>query len=323
VIKPLVEDKQCKEGLRVAGYFEMGRVNEKIGRHDEAFYCWSKTKEIKKLSWDPDAYSKRVDALMNCWAEDCGVPESGIDGSRLIFILGMMRSGTSLTEQMTVQIDGITPGGEMNAVSRRVAETERQRSPMFRPFPLTRTKYTASLMNKITKDAWEMYNVVSQHTRVTDKQPFNCYFIPLIVRMFPGCKIIHCMRDPQDCTLSNYMQNFARPHPQTNDLYWLGRYYKDYERMMDAWRSQSIVNMLDLKYEELVNDPETQSKRLTDFLGVEWTEDILKFHESKRTISTASRDQVRQPLYKTSVKKHELYAKHLGELKRGLGIEQG
>ena len=320
-IKPLAEDEAGEPGLRINAFFQMGRVYEKLKRYDDAFACWAKTKTFKHLNWDPDAHSRRIDRLIECWSEDCAVPiAKNSDGSRLVYILGMMRSGTSLTEQMVAQIDGVTPGGEMNAVSRRVAEVEQERSPMFRPLPLTRSRYTAPVMERITRDAWSMYNDIARQGRITDKQPFNCFFVPLIARMFPGCKIIHCVRDAQDCCLSNYMQSFARPHPQTNELYWLGRYHRDYERMMDAWRSLSLPNIMDLHYEDTVADPEGQSRRVAEFLGVDWTEGMLNYHQSDRSVRTASREQVRKPIYNNSAKKHEIYTEHLGELRRGLGI---
>lgn len=321
-LKPLAEDEAGEPGLRVNAFFQMGRVYEKLKRYDEAFACWAKTKTLKLLDWDPDAHSRRIDKLIECWSEDCNIPNADSDGSRLVYILGMMRSGTSLTEQMVAQIEGVTPGGEMNAVSRRVAEVEQERNSMFRPLPLTRSRYSKAMMDRITRDAWKMYNEVARAGRITDKQPFNCFFVPLIARMFPGCRIIHCVRDPQDCCLSNYMQSFARPHPQTNDLYWLGRYHRDYERMMDAWRSLSLPNMMDLQYEDTVADPEGQSRRVAEFLGVQWTEDMLNYHQSDRSVRTASREQVRKPIYKSSVRKYELYAKHLGDLRRGLGIDE-
>jgi hypothetical protein len=139
--------------------------------------------------------------------------------------------------------------------------------------------------------------------------------------MFPGAKIISCLRDPLDCCLSNFTQAFARLHPQTHELYYLGRYYADYERTMKAWREIPEVDMIDLQYEELVSDPETQSKRVMEFLGREWTDDILEFHKSKRTVNTASRDQVRKPMYTSSVKKYLPYEHLLDDLKRG--IEEG
>ncbi len=320
-IAPLVEDERVDPLMRRSACFQMGRINEKLDRYDAAFECWNRAKLFSRPLWDPDKHSERIDKLIELWSEDCPVPSASRDGSRLIFILGMMRSGTSLTEQMIAQIDGVVPGGEMNAVSRRVSETETRKDPMFRPLPLSIPKYTQSTMDSIAAKAWEMYNEVSQAGRITDKQPFNCYFVPLIARMFPGCKIIHCVRDAQDCCLSNYIQAYSRPHPQTNELYWLGRYHRDYQRMMDAWRGLSLPSMLDLHYEKLVADPEGESRRVTDFLGVEWNEDILSFHKSSRSVPTASREQVRKPIYKSSVKKHERYTKHLADLRHGLGIE--
>jgi len=236
----------------------------------------------------------------------------------------MMRSGTSLTEQMLAQIEHITPGGEMNAISRQVSSVESGKDvtiPHSRPYPYTRTLYTKPTLEKMSKAAMPMFNKIAQKGRVTDKQPFNYAYVPLIAHMFPGAKFIHCRRDPMDCCLSNFTQAFSRPHVQTHDLYWIGRYFTDYDRLMAAWHTLPEVDMIDLHYEEMVADPETQSKRITTFLGLDWTPDILDFHKSSRTVTTASRDQVRKPVYTSSVKKYKRYEHHLDELKRGLGIE--
>lgn len=313
-----VENESCEPSLRTAGYWQIGRLSEILKEYDRAFENWTKSKELGKKDWNPDQHSKRIDELIACWTNDANIPFAKMDGSRLIFIVGMMRSGTSLTEQMLAQVDDITPGGEMNAISRQISPIERSTMRHGRPYPSTRAMYTSPVIEKMSKAAYQMYNQIAQVGYVTDKQPYNHAYVPLIAHMFPGCKFIHCVRDPMDCCLSNYTQAFSRPHMQTHDQYWLGRYYRDYERMMSAWHTIPEVHMIDLHYEELVADPETQSKRVMEFLGIEWTPQILNFHESDRTVSTASRDQVRKPMYTSSVKKYVKYESHLGELKRGL-----
>jgi len=320
-VQEFIDDESCNDELRTAGYWQMGRIHEAIKSHDNAFGCYKQCKELKKAKWDPDDHSSRVDRLIDCWTGNPGIPSSTFDGSRLIFIVGMMRSGTSLTEQMIAQIPGVTPGGEMNAITRQLGPLDRPKGPHDPPFAYTENLYTKSTIQHISKEAKVWYDGVSKQGYITDKQPYNYAHVPLITHMFPGCKIIHCVREPMDCLLSNYFQAFARPHMQTHDLYWLGRYYRDYERIMKAWHTVEEVDMIDLHYEDLVSDPEAQSKRVIDFLGLEWTEDILNFHNSSRTVSTASRDQVRKPMYTSSVQKYKKYEHHLSELKRGLGIE--
>ncbi len=321
-VQEFIDHEACNDELRTAGYWQMGRIQEKTKAYDNAFACYKKCKELNKPDWDPDDHSSRIDRLIECWTTKPDIPYSSFDGSRLIFIVGMMRSGTSLTEQMIAQVPGVTPGGEMNAIARQLGPLEKPKGPNDSPFACTKNLYTKPMIQRITKEAKVWYDGIAKQGYITDKQPYNYAHVPLIAHMFPGCKIIHCVREPMDCLLSNYFQAFARPHPQTNDLYALGRFYRDYERTMKAWRTVEEVDMIDLHYEDLVSNPEAQSKRIIDFLGLEWTEDILNFHQSTRTVSTASRDQVRQPMYTSSIKKYKNYEHHLDELKRGLGIEE-
>ncbi len=317
-----VVDKTATEELRIAAYWQIGRLCEHLEKYDNAFEAYKSFKTVKKAVWNPDVYTKRVDKLIDCWTNNSDIPYSTIDGSRLIFIVGMMRSGTSLTEQMICQNETITPGGESNAINRQTMPLDRLRVQFQPPFANNRELLTEPTIQKMAKDAMLMYSQrVAQTGLLTDKLPHNYANVPLIAHMFPGCKIVHCMRDPLDCLLSNYTQAFARPHMQTHDLYWLGRYYRDYERMMEAWRTLDEVDMVDLQYEKLVADPETESKRIFAFLGLDWSEDILGFHNSKRIVNTASRDQVRKPMYTSSVQKYKKYEHHLDELKRGLGMQ--
>ncbi|MDF1809644.1 MAG: sulfotransferase [Phycisphaerales bacterium] len=319
-IQSAMIEKDDDIGVRVAGYWQMGRLFDHLKEYDKAFESYKQCKEIKKDKWDPDEHSQRVDQLINCWSTDANIPFSDIDGSRLIFIVGMMRSGTSLTEQMISQVPSVTPGGEMNAISRQVSRVDQTTMAHARPYPLTQRVYTQSTINTMAKNAMVMFNEIAKEGYLTDKQPYNYPYVPLISHMFPGCKIIHCVRNPLDCLLSNYTQAFSRPHMQTHDMYWLGRFFRDYERLMKHWHTLPEVDMIDLQYEELVQNPEFESKRVMEFLEIPWNEDILNFHKSKRTVSTASRDQVRQPVYTSSVQKYKRYEKHLDELKRGLGM---
>lgn len=320
-LKKYVYSDTCSVSFRVAGLWQIGRLSDHIKEYDNAFEAYKLCKELEKKTWDVELHTKRIDQLIKCWTGNANIPFSSIDGSNMIFIVGMMRSGTSLTEQMLAQIENLTPGGEMNAISRQIIPIDPSSMHNSRPYALSRRIYTQSTINKMAKAAHAMYAQVASTGLLTDKQPFNYAHVPLIAHMFPGCKIIHCKRNPLDCCLSNYTQAFARPHMQTHDLYWLGRYYRDYDRLMDTWHTIEEVDMIDLHYEELVSEPESQARRVLEFLNIDWTPDILNFHNSSRTVNTASRDQVRKPVYTSSVKKYERYEKHLDELKRGLGIE--
>lgn len=323
-LEPIVADSGHPVRVREKGAWHLGRLHEKLGEHARAFAAHTTSKSVARLAWDPDLHSGMVDRLIECWGPGCDVPgvaDDGKRGGRLVFILGMMRSGTSLTEQMLAQLPGVTPGGELNAISRQVAEVDPAPGPGMRPLPVSRERYTDDTIETMARDAWAIYRRVARSGLVTDKQTYNFYYAPLLMRLFPGCKIVHCVRDPQDTCLSCYFQSFARPHPQTHDLEWLGRFHRDYQRVMDAWRALPEIDMIDLPYEGLVSDPRTHLGRVLKFLGLEWDDAILRFHESDRALRTASREQVRSPLYTASVNKHERYHEHLAPLRRGLGLE--
>lgn len=322
-LKPLALDQELPVEFRINALHNLGRLYESIEDYDHAIECWTTGNSTNKPDWDPDMFSAYITRLIKCWEKIDKIPAAPTDGSDLIFVTGMMRSGTSLTEQMLAQLPNLTPGGELNITSRSVIPFESLPNPWGgRPLPVSRLIYNQRVINNMSKTAIKEYREIAPTGLITDKQPYNTFYIPLISKLFPGAKILHCCRDAQDCCLSNFMQTYARSHPQTHDLYWLGRYHADYQRMMDCWHTLPGVDMIDVHYEETVADPEKQSKRVCEFLGQPWTEQILNFHKSSRTVRTASREQVRKPIYKSSVQKYTLYAKHLAPLRKGLGLEE-
>lgn len=317
-LEPCVNNAICAARTRAAGAFQLGRLREHLGDYDQAFEAFSLGKSIEKPAWDPDAHSARIDQLIACWTNPPSIDPAPVDGSKLVFIVGMMRSGTSLTEQMIAQCDGITAGDELSIIENVVSRIEQ--TPELPRLALSSEKYTQDSINEYASRAIDAYNEHSSGAMFTDKQPENFYHLPLIARLFPGCKIIHCTRDAMDCCVSNFVQSFAAGFPHTHDLAWLGRYHLDYQRVMDAWRSLREIEMLEIAYEDLVADPETQTKRLAEHLGLVWNDRVLRFHESKRTLKTASREQVRSAINTRSINRHERFSDHLAPLREALAI---
>jgi hypothetical protein len=159
--------------------------------------------------------------------------------------------------------------------------------------------------------------------RVTNKMPHNFEHIGFIALLFPKAKIIHCRREPLDSCLSIWMQSFNDAHNYSRDLYDLGRYYREYEKLMAHWKEVSPVPILDVVYEEMVEDQEAVSRRIVEFIGLEWDPRCLEFYKVERPVMTASSWQVRQPLYKGSKARWRNYDKHLAPLRKGLGLEPG
>ena len=156
--------------------------------------------------------------------------------------------------------------------------------------------------------------------RITDKMPTNFFFIGLIYLMLPNAKIIHVNRNPMDTCLSCFTQLFSRGHEQTYDLSELGRYFVNYSRLMAHWRSVLPTGaFLEVQYEEIVADQETEARRIIDFCGLDWNNACIDYHKLNRPVNTASMTQVRQPIYKSSVERWRPYEKFLGPLLDVLG----
>ncbi len=155
--------------------------------------------------------------------------------------------------------------------------------------------------------------------RITDKLPHNFLRVGLIRLLFPGARIIHCVRDPRDTCLSCYFQGFNGHHAYSYNLEHLGIYYSQYRRLMAHWRRVLDPPMFELRYESLVEHPETMSRALVDFCDIPWDERCLRFYESKRAVATISYDQVRHPIYRGSLGRWRHYERHLAPLLRALG----
>jgi hypothetical protein len=138
--------------------------------------------------------------------------------------------------------------------------------------------------------------------RIVDKMPLNFHLVGLIHLVFPKARIIHVRRDPVDTCLSIFSQLFLEDQPYTHDLGELGRYYRAYQLLMEHWKQVLPPGvMLDVQYEEVVSDFENQARRIVAHTGLDWHEDCLMFYKTRRLVRTASANQVRQPLYRTSI----------------------
>jgi len=148
----------------------------------------------------------------------------------------------------------------------------------------------------------------------TDKNPNNFLHVGLLHLILPNAKIINARRHPLDSCLGSYKQLFAQGQPFTYDLTELGEYYVQYQRLMDHWHEVMPGKVLDVQYEDVVADLEGQIRRILDYCELEWEESCLRFHETSRSVKSASSEQVRQPIYKSAVNTWRHYESHLGTL---------
>jgi hypothetical protein len=148
--------------------------------------------------------------------------------------------------------------------------------------------------------------------------PHNFFALGLIQLLFPDAKIIHCRRQPLDTCISIYLANFQVGHEYSGNLYNIGAHYHQYLRLMEHWRACLSIELFELDYELLVQNPETIIRKMLEYCGLTWNENCLHPHKSSRQVKTASFDQVRQPIYTKSVNRYKNYEEYLDSLKSGL-----
>ena len=153
---------------------------------------------------------------------------------------------------------------------------------------------------------------------MTDKFPGNFLHLGLIHQLFPEARFIHCQRDAMDNCLSIFIQDFGTGNYYANDLDDIAFYYRQHSKLMAHWRELFGARLITLPYENLVEDQAGETGRLIDGLGLEWEEACLAFDKNPRKVSTLSRWQVRQPMYKTAAGRWRRYARHLEGLRKAL-----
>ncbi|WP_167547201.1 tetratricopeptide repeat-containing sulfotransferase family protein [Stieleria maiorica] len=235
-----------------------------------------------------------------------------------IFIVGMPRSGTTLTEQILSSHPAIAGAGELNYINQIRQEISRLRSPVpdrqagwSRPPELLQAMNAGDVMHYADRylDQLERFRSGAQH--VTDKMPTNFMHLGLIATLFPGATVIHCRRNPMDVFVSCYCQNLNAPFC---DLDQLVVYHRNYRRMMAHWERVLPIKIHTSDYESLVAQPETQARQMIRHCGLPWDDACLQFHSNDRAVHTPSKWQVRQPMYRSSVEKWRRFEKHLAPI---------
>lgn len=315
-------DEAEKAGL----HFALGKLLDDCGDYDNAF---ANIREANRMVYANSPYDiqrdcEKLKAIQSCYTKSLfdRFNDAGSDSKAPVFVIGMPRSGTTLTEQIISSHPDVSGAGEL----RLAFVVESHLSDNFGTYPECLNSISTEVITNEAKWYLEGLNYFSPKkpsARIVDKMPHNFFRLGLIALMFPKAKIIHCRRSPMDNCLSLYFQSFApRRHPYSYDLVALGEYYKLYMKLIEHWRNVLPLEMLEVDYEETIANPEESARRLIDFIGLEWDDACSEPHKLDRTVKTASHWQVRQPIYKTSVERWKNYESYLGPLKEALGYQE-
>lgn len=313
---PLPEEGQCLL------HFALGKAYDDCWDYDRAFehYFAGNESKRKRLPLGSDR-AQLTERIIEVFSADFFEQRDGIgsDSDLPILVLGMPRSGTTLTEQIISSHPDVHGAGELSYFG-SVASGLNKLLRSSEPFPTASEAIDQSNYALIAKPYLKLLRWHSATARhVTDKMPGNYRYLGLIALLFPRAVIIHCERDALDTCLSIYFQHFARGHDYSYDLHAIAETYRQYRRLMAHWHQVLPGRIYTSNYEQLVSNPEQKARELIAACGLEWDDGCLAFHQSKREVRTASVAQVRQPIYTHSKQRWRNYEKHLGPLKEGFG----
>lgn len=305
------------EASEVSFRFAMGKSCEDRKDYAKAFehYAAGNRKKRLMVNYDPIELETQVDRLMEVFSKDFFETHEGQgsgDGAP-IFIVGLPRSGSTLLEQILASHSDVEGTAELHYLLRLATETGLNR--------VDGIKYPQSMLEMKPYQfggLGEEYLELTEPHRTgkpyfTDKLPNNFLGVGFAHAILPNAKIIDARRHPLDSCLGSFKQLFAKGQVFTYDPYDLAHYYSQYVRIMQHWDAVLPGKVLRVNYEEVVADLETQARRIAAHCGLEWQDSMLRFHETKRAVKTASSEQVRTPLYSGSVHLWRNYEADLGE----------
>jgi len=304
-------------------HFALGKGFDDTKQYDNAFKhflegCRLRRKRIEYSTEGNDQYGRKIRAYFNRINID-QLRGKGCSSDLPIFVLGMPRSGTTLTEQIIASHPDVHGAGELPDLL-DIAGNPRGNKTM--DYPQSLTGITQAELQIIgDRYVTGLKDRNPEALRITDKMPANFNCIGLIHLMLPQAKIIHVKRNPVDTCLSNFTKLFGhKAQPQSYDLVEIALYYRNYTRLMEHWREVLPQgSFYEVEYENLVSDNEHQARALIDYCGLEWDNACLNFHKTERIVRTASITQVRQPIYNSSVERWRKYEAHLEPMLEALG----
>jgi tetratricopeptide (TPR) repeat protein len=305
---------------RIKLLFAVGKFYDDTRQYELAFPAYQQANALKRQRegmFNRAEFSRQIDATISTFDADFMSRElAWASPSRLpVLIVGMPRSGTSLIEQIIASHPAAFGAGELDFWGTHVSEN---------PAAVSLKNFEAADFADLAP-AYErtLRQYSAEALRIVDKMPGNFLLLGWIHLFFPQAGIIHAQRNPIDTCLSIYFQGFSRMHSYKTSLEDLAFYYREYDRLMRHWRKVLPADrFLEVPYESLIENQAEWSRRIIEFIGLEWDERCLDFHKTERKVGTSSNWQVRQKIYHSSRARWRNYEKHLGPLLDLAGLEE-
>ncbi len=314
IIDTLTGEADTPHKLRGPVWYLRAKALDRAGRYAEAFQAAKAGNGHDQKPFDPDEYERQTTAIIEMWSKPnmARFPKSTCTSEVPVFVAGMPRSGTSLLDQIIHAHPKGAGVGELDTLERFASQVQEAYTPDA-PVGKQFGSYGAFKWNPAAFDYLrEITKIAPGATRIANKALANTRIAGVLAHVYPNTRIIHIRRDPRDVALSCYMGSFNNDIlPWTTKLEWIAKAYEQSERLMTHWKDVLDVPILEVRYEQLVADPEAQLPRVIEFLGLPWDDACRDFSKTKRTLRTLSYDQVNRPLYTTSAGRHENYAEQL------------
>ncbi len=301
---------------KMNAHFALGNYFEDLGQYEKGFLHFLNANKMLKSDREYNVenaiarFDKLTEKFQNQIEKTAAENTSGV-GAEAIFVLGMPRSGTTLVEQILASHPLVNGAGELEMLGEICKGFENKFSILSE---IPKSEIKAKAIEYL--DFLKSFDANSQ--LLVDKMPHNFLNIGYINLLLPKAKIVHCRRNPIDTCLSIFRLQFEDKLHFSTDLADLGKYYVAYDAMMKKWHGIFPNKILDVHYEDVVQDLESQARRIVEFIGIDWNDACLEFHKHKRAVHTASTNQVRQPIYKSSIGRYERYGDLLNPLLEAL-----
>ena len=321
-VEKLIESKGTSSKELRGLYFAAAKMCDDVGRYDDAFRYYGLANVAAGGKYDSKQLEQNYADLKKTYTRKFFEEHQGqgSDSERPIFIVGMPRSGTTLTETIIGAHPQAFPAGELETIKRCEREASslvfKDEGPQKNARHLSWVGF--EILAQRYLDTIDTRAKTSSAIRITDKMPHNFQAVGMIATLFPKARIIHTRRNPMDTCLSIWQQNFNDAHAYGRNLTDLAHHYAQYLDLMEHWRQVLPGRILEVDYEETVEDQDSMTRKLIDFVGLPWDDACLKPHEVERTVLTASVWQVRQPVYKRSAGRWKNYETHLKPLRDAL-----